>query len=69
MVLGHADTLLKETVIELKKIKKIKICQWFLDPLIKTGPDFLKNKNRIKNLEKYVDATFLTTDPKSLNFN
>ena len=68
VVLGHADTLLKETVIELKKIKKIKICQWFLDPLIKTGPDFLKNKKRIKNLEKYIDATFLTTDPKSLNF-
>ncbi len=68
IVLGHADTLLKETVIELKKIKKIKICQWFLDPLIKTGPDFIKNKKRIKNLEKYIDATFLTTDPKSLNF-
>ncbi len=68
VVLGHADTLLKETVIELKKIKKIKICQWFLDPLIKTGPDFLKNKKRIKNLEKYIDTTFLTTDPKSLNF-
>ena len=68
VVLGHADTLLKETVIELKKIKKIKICQWFLDPLIKTGPDFLKNKKRIKNLEKHLDATFLTTDPKSLNF-
>ncbi len=69
IVLGHADTLLKETVIEIKKIKNVKFCQWFLDPLIKTGPDFLKNKKRIKNLENYIDATFLTTDPKSLNFN
>ncbi len=68
IVLGHADTLLKETIVELKKIKKVKICQWFLDPLIKTGPDFLKNKNRIKKLENIIDATFLTTDPKSLNF-
>ena len=68
IVLGHADTLLKETVIELKKIKNVKICQWFLDPLIKTGPDFFKNKKRIKNLENYIDATFLTTDPNSLNF-
>ncbi len=69
IVLGHADTLLKETVIELKKIKTIKICQWFLDPLIKTGPDFIKNKKRIKNLENYIDATFLTTDPESINFH
>ena len=68
IVLGHADTLLKETILEIKKIKKVRICQWFLDPLIKTGPDFLKNKNRIKKLENYLDGTFLTTDPKSLSF-
>ena len=40
----------------------------FLDPLIKTGPDYLKNKNRILSLENFIDASFLTTDPKALNF-
>ena len=68
IVLGHADTLLKETIIKIKKIKDVKICQWFLDPLIKSGPDYIKNKKRILSLEKYLDATFLTTDPKSLSF-
>ena len=68
IVLGHADTLLKDTIIKIKKIKDVKICQWFLDPLIKSGPDFIKNKNRILSLEKYLDASFLTTDPKSLSF-
>ena len=68
IVLGHADTLLKETLLEMKKIKNVKICQWFLDPLIKKGPDYLNNKKRILKLEKYVDASFLTSDPKALNF-
>lgn len=69
IVLGHADTLKKETIIKMKKIKKIKVCQWFLDPLIKTGPDYIKNKNRILSLEKYIDASFLTSDPKALKFS
>ena len=69
IVLGHADTLLKETILMMKRIHDVKICQWFLDPLIKTGPDFLKNKKRIQNLEDCIDSTFLTTDPNSLSFN
>ena len=68
VVLGHADTLSKNTIIKMKSIKDFKICQWFLDPLIKTGPDYLKNKNRILSLEDHMDASFLTTDPKALNF-
>ena len=69
IVLGHADTLLKETLLKIKQIKNVKICQWFLDPLIKKGPDYINNKKRILNLEKYVDTSFLTSDPKSLDFN
>jgi len=68
IVLGHADSLLKETLIKIKMIKDVKICQWFLDPLIKKGPDYLNNKKRILKLEKYVDASFLTSDPRALNF-
>ena len=69
IILGHADTLLKETILTMKRIQEVKICQWFLDPLIKSGPDFLKNKKRIQNLVECIDNTFLTTDPNALNFN
>ena len=68
IVRGHADTFLKETLLKIKQIKNVKICQWFLDPLIKKGPDYLYNKKRILKLEKYVDSTFLTSDPNELNF-
>jgi len=69
VVLGHADNVSKETLILLKnRDKNLKITQWFLDPLGKNGPDHLKNKKRILNKSNEIDSTFLTTDPKSLNF-
>jgi len=60
--------LLIETLLKIKQIKNVKICQWFLDPLIKKGPDYLNNKKRILKLEKYIDSTFLTSEPNELNF-
>jgi hypothetical protein len=52
------------TLQELKDLNKnLKICQWFLDPVVKNGPDYIKNNERINNKVKYLDATFLTTDP------
>ena len=68
VVLGHADAVNTETIEFLKK-NSVKTCQWFLDPLTKFGPDYLKNKKRIIEKNNVVDATFLTTDPKSLNFS
>ena len=69
VVLGHADNVSKETLNLLKnRDKNLKIAQWFLDPLGKNGPDHLKNKKRILNKSNEIDSTFLTTDPKSLNF-
>ena len=47
VILGHADNITKETIYELKKINHCKISQWFLDPVIKEGPDYQKNKQRI----------------------
>ena len=46
----------------------MKICQWFLDPLSKFGPDHINNRKRILDKIDLLDATFLTTDPKSLGF-
>ena len=69
IVLGHADNVLSSTLSYLKNInKELKICQWFLDPVTKFGPDFENNKKRILDKINFLDASFLTTDPKSLSF-
>ncbi len=69
IITGHADNILPDTFEYIKNKKKaLKIAQWFLDPVSKFGPDFIKNKNRlIKNI-KFIDSNFLTTDPNSLEF-
>ena len=67
IILGHADNVSMETLSEFKK-DKVLIGQWFLDPLSRFGPDYLNNKSRILNKNKLIDSTFLTTDPKSLDF-
>ena len=69
IVLGHVDNLSKNIVKELQEINDVKVCQWFLDPLIKNGPDYIKNKKRILSLGDSIDATFLTTHPDALLFN
>ena len=67
IVIGHADGISIETIKKINEMK-IKICQWFLDPLNPKGPDYIKNKNRVLRLDKFLDATFITTHPTSLNF-
>ena len=67
IVLGHADSITAETLSFLKdKNKNLKVCQWFLDPVGKNGPDYLKNNQRIHDKTNFIDATFLTSDPKIL---
>ena len=67
LILGHADSVSKETLDYLKsKNKNLRICQWFLDPLGKQGPDYLKNNKRIHDKENFIDASFLTSDPNIL---
>ena len=67
VVLGHADSINLETINYIKS-NNIKIAQWFLDPVGKNTPDHIKNKNRLLDKSKYMDASFLTTDPSALNF-
>ena len=70
IIMGHADSVKTETLDYLRnKNKNLKICQWFLDPITKYGPDYVNNKNRLLKSEKFIDANFLTTDPKSIDFN
>jgi len=69
LIFGHADLIKSETLSYLKdNYKNLKIAQWFLDPLIKGGPDFVKNKSRILDKIALTDANFVTTSPDVLNF-
>tara|TARA_B100000579_G_scaffold399131_1_gene379870 strand:+ start:203 stop:2335 length:2133 start_codon:yes stop_codon:yes gene_type:complete len=69
IVLGHADLIETNTLGNLKdEYPHLKISQWFLDPLNKYGPDYIKNKYRILDKSKFVDANFITTSPDALNF-
>ena len=67
LVMGHADSITAETLDYIKnKNKNLKICQWFLDPIGKKGPDYLKNNKRIIEKVDYIDSTFLTSSPSAL---
>ena len=69
IILGHADRVDVKTLSEAKKkYPNLKICQWFLDPLSKYGPDYLKNKLRILDKSEICDASFITTSPDALDF-
>jgi glycosyltransferase involved in cell wall biosynthesis len=70
IIMGHADSVKTETLDYLKNDNKnLKICQWFLDPITRYGPDYINNKNRLLKSEKFIDASFITTDPNSIDFN
>ena len=69
IVLGHADRVKSETLFHAKeKISQLKICQWFLDPLSKKGPDYDKNKERLLDKNYICDTTFVTTSPDAIDF-
>ena len=69
IILGHADSVKLETLRSLKiRNNNLKISQWFLDPLSRKGPDYHNNKKRILDKIEIIDSTFLTSDPKSLDF-
>jgi glycosyltransferase involved in cell wall biosynthesis len=69
IVIGHADNIKDQTFLSLKNSNKnLKFAQWFLDPVSKKGPDYNKNKLRLKSKSKFMDCTFLTTSPDALDF-
>ena len=64
IILGHADSVDSETLYKLKNLNKnLRVTQWFLDPLGKYGPDYIKNNERINKHGNLLDSTFVTTDP------
>ena len=69
IMLGHADLINPDQINELKDdYPGVKFGQWFLDPLNKNGPDYSRNKSRIMDKIKSIDASFITTCPSALDF-
>ena len=69
VIMGHADNVTSETIDYLKNNNKsLKFAQWFLDPISRLGPDYINNKNRLLKFDRIMDASFITTDPKSIDF-
>lgn len=69
IILGHVDRIDYESFLHLKeKYNSIRFAQWFLDPLIKKGPDYEKNKKRFFLKYQFCDANFVTTSVDALNF-
>jgi glycosyltransferase involved in cell wall biosynthesis len=67
LILGHADAITNETLDYIRnKNKNLKIGQWFLDPVGKNGPDYIKNNKRITKKIDFIDSTFLTSSPSVL---
>ena len=65
--MGHADLIKKETLEFIKKnYPNIKMAQWFLDRM---DGEWINNKKRFLDKIDLMDASFCTTDPKSLNIN
>ena len=66
IILGHADLIKKETLTFIRKnYPQIRIVQWFLDRM---DGEWLINKKRFLDKLDIMDASFCTTDPKSLKF-
>jgi glycosyltransferase involved in cell wall biosynthesis len=69
IVIGHADNIYDDTLGNLRDLdKNIKFAQWFLDPVSKKGPDYIKNKKRLVSKSKFMDKSFLTSSPDALDF-
>ena len=67
LILGHADLIKKETLVHIKKhYPNIKMAQWFLDRM---DGKWANNKKRFLDKIELMDASFCTTEPRSLQIN
>jgi hypothetical protein len=69
IVLGHCTRINFQTFEYIKKIHpNIKIAQWYVDSLIPTGPDYNLHLKTFHKYNDFVDCSFVTSDPLSLEF-
>ncbi len=70
LLIGHADLIYASTLDELKNFNKnLKVAQWFEDPLIVSGPDYVDNTKKVLDKLDFIDNTFVTTSPDVLDFD
>lgn len=64
-LLGHVDNLSSQFIKNIKSYYPgTRFSQWFLDPIIKSGPDYIKNRNRLLKQYYNCDTSFITTNPE-----
>ena len=67
IIFGHADLIKVETLEFIKKnYPNIRMAQWFLDRM---DGIWINNKKRFLDKIKLMNASFCTTDPRSLKLN
>ena len=67
LIIGHADLIKIDTLEYIKKnYPNIKMAQWFLDRM---DGEWTNNRKRFLDKIDLMDASFCTTDPKSLKLN
>ena len=69
ILLGHSYDIDIETLERVKENNRdLVISQWFEDHLADTGPDFKSNRKKLLQYEEYLNSSFITTHPSSLDF-
>ncbi len=67
IIFGHADLIKRDSITFIKKMyPDIKLCQWFLDRM---DTKWIKNLKRFEDKIDLMDASFCTSDPKSLKLS
>ena len=62
---GHSDNIDIDTLKEIKSLNnEVLISQWNEDPMMKSLNDSILNIKKLLKYNDYVDANFITTDPK-----
>ena len=67
ILLGHVNTINKDTFETIKKFNKnIIISQWYEDNINPGGPDYEKNIRNLNNNFNYIDNFFISTHPDDI---
>ena len=63
LLLGHNNSLSRNTLLTIRKNNNIKIGLWYEDHVIKGDPNFKNNINLIEKNNDLIDNYFITTSP------